>query len=105
MCKDKSGATSHGLTLSLCQALSGGFWLTREDGLGACAGVADGNDVVGCGDFGTSPVAVNACNPLARSMTLSDPHDGWNLGTDDAHEALNVTKTGLGHGGVMCCTN
>lgn len=47
----------------------------------------------GCGDW---------CNHLGKYPQLSNT---WYCGTDTEAEALNVVKTGIGQGGVLCCVD
>jgi hypothetical protein len=109
------------------------FFTTQMSSTGAfeCAtGDTATNDLFGCGNLGcnfsSNATAQELCAPLIMSshdLCKGLRNDGgcgdwcnhlgkypalqnvWNCGSSTTEEALNVTKSGLGQGGVLCCVD
>jgi len=105
VCTGDADATMHGMTRMICfsaDAQSRQFFTTREHGLGACIGMPNNDDVVGCGSFGSNVMSM--CMNLPRSLTSMDSDTVWDLGTDFFNETNNVRKLAREEGGVLCCS-
>ena len=84
------------------------FFVTRQSGSLAsmtCAGVGDllFDDVYGCGTLGQ---AVTGCGPINRKLGLPSycNSNGFDCGTDDEAEGMNVVKDASSNGGgALCC--
>ena len=103
---DFGAASPTGCTGAFATAESPSFFASAQSGHGFAQCTADGNnDLFGCGQ-GVAPAnADNSCAPLnATSGNLcSNLSAAWACGTDGYSESLNVTKTAVTGGGVICC--
>jgi hypothetical protein len=114
VCNDQLDVMVHN-GINACNELAVGppaMYATRQRGAmltGACVGVnltSDANNVNGCGNgLGSVFAPADMCAPLNRRLTLLSGQcpPPWDCGTDDRNEGLNVIKTGLSFGGVLCC--
>jgi hypothetical protein len=108
VCATTSDVTAHSSNGCLDAATDPNlFFAVQESGMGsAMCQLTGSNDIFGCGSIGTAPDPIT-CTPLDRFSgdlcgALGTP---WNCGTDNVSEAINVTKSGPGGGGVICCAD
>ena len=108
ICAQAGEVAAHSPTGCAGAAVDGGapvFYASGQSGPGNATCGAGSNDLFGCGTLGEAPAA--DCSPLDRfgddlCSVLGPP---WMCGTDETHEADDVTKTDSTAGGVLCCSD
>ncbi len=96
-------------TCATSDAIAMGFWLTRQTTnlMFQCTGTTGSqNNVVGCSAGNMGRLADMTCPPLTHTMTFVECNAlaPWQCDpTQPDREALTISKSGPGAGGVMCC--